>query len=40
VRITRLDEEISIASEVEETETAPEQISVITFEILINLAEG
>jgi Tfp pilus assembly protein PilN len=37
VRITMLGEDVSIASEVEEVETNPEEVMVITFEILVNL---
>ncbi len=40
VRITNLDEYILATSEAEEAENTPEQTSVITFEILISLAEG
>jgi len=40
VRITRLDEDISIAPETEEAETSPEGVSVITFEILVNIEKG
>jgi len=40
VRITELDEDISTVSETEEAETSPEGVSVITFEILINIEKG